>query len=218
MDNFLPQLISTLEATYPRLRAWLGDARFERAALWHFEHNPSFAWTLDACADDFGLTLHELFPDAPGLQELAWIELAVDNAFVPHDPWPVMPDGLIHVNWDTVHLRLSPSLVIAQATTNAADVWSAMNRGRRWPAGRLLAEPEGLLVWQRGYVSCLRSVDALELEAITCVQSFGSFSALCAMLTARLGERDGVARATAMLACWIGDELVTQLHHPHQLN
>ena len=52
MDNSLPQLVSTLEATYPRLRAWLGDERFERAAIRHLEHNPSYAWTHDACVDD----------------------------------------------------------------------------------------------------------------------------------------------------------------------
>jgi hypothetical protein len=218
MDNSLPQLVSTLEATYPRLRAWLGDERFERAAIRHLEHNPSYAWTHDACADDFGLTLHELFPDSPGLQELAWIERAVDNAYVSQDSWPVMPCGLASINWDTVHLRLAPSLVVAQATTNAADIWSALHRGGRQPRGRMLAEPKGMLVWQRGYVSCLRSVDAEEMEAISCVQELGSFTALCTMMAQRLGENEGVQRAIAMLARWIGDELVATLHHPQQLN
>jgi hypothetical protein len=218
MDSPLPQFLSTLEATYPRLRAWLGEERFERAALWHLEHNPSYAWTLDACADDFGLTLSELFPDSPGLLELAWIERAVVNAFVPHDSWPVMPYGLASVNWNTVHLRLTPSLVITHASTNAADVWSAMNRDRQRLTGRMLAEPKGLLVWKRGYVSCLRSVDALELDAIECVQAMGSFVGLCTMLGERLGEDVGVSRAIAMIARWIGDELVTGLQHPHQLN
>lgn len=218
MDTSLPQLLNTLEATYPRVRAWLGEERFERAAIRHLEHNPSYAWTHDACADDFSLTLNELFPDRPALLELAWIERAVDNAFVPHDPWPVMPCGLAAINWDTVHVRLAPSLVIAPATTNAADVWSALARGKPSPRGRMLAEPAGLLVWQRGYVSCLRGVDALELEAINCVQSVGSFAGLCAMLAGRVGEEDGVQRAIGLLAHWIGDELVTALHHPHQLN
>jgi len=217
-DTSHPPLIGTLQSTYPLLRAWLGEDQFLRAATWHLELNAPHAWMLDACADDFGLTLRELFPEQPDLQELAWIERALDNSYLADDLGPIAPASLAGINWNTVHLRLTPTLQITHATTNAADIWSAMEAGRHQPKGRLLASPKGLLVWRRRYLSCLRTIEPLELEAISCVQAFGSFSNLCVMLSGHLGEREGVSRAAALLASWLGDELVTGVHHPHQLN
>jgi hypothetical protein len=217
-DNYRTQLIAALETAYPKLRAWMGESLFLRAAIWHLERNPPEAWTLDAQLDDFSLTLFELFPDHPELEELAWIELALDNAFVPPDAWPITPVNLNRISWNTAHLRLAPSLQTAYATTNAADIWLAMNAGRIPPAGRVLASGGGVLLWRRGHMSCLRRVDLLEAEAIRFAQDFGSFPGLCSMLSERLGERAGVERAASMLASWISNELLILLDYPDDLN
>jgi hypothetical protein len=88
------------------------------------------------------------------------------------------------------------------------------------PEGEMLAEPGGLLVWRRQFTSCLKQVDALELEALLHLQENGSFAALCDMLVDRLGDEEGVAAAGTLLAGWLGSELIVGVeeaspHHNH---
>jgi hypothetical protein len=208
-NNYRAQLIGSLEQTFPQTRAWIGEEAFLYAAVKHIDQCPPHAWTLDAYADDFGDTLRLLFPRNPDIHELAWIESALSAAFVAPDAEPLAAAALLDLDWDRARLVLTPSLQTLPATTNAADLYWAMKEGGERPEAEMLAEPSGLIVWRQGYVSCLRTVDALEHEALVQVQANGSFAALCDALVERLGEDEGVARAGALLAHWIGSELVT---------
>lgn len=208
-NNYRAQLVASLEQSYPQLRAWIGEEAFLYSAKAHIDANPPHGWTLDAYADDFGDSLLKLFPDNPDIHELAWIEHALDASFVGPDAQPVTADDLAAIDWDTATLRLTPTLLTRRATTNAADIWWAMRDGKDKPEGEMLPEPRALLVWRRGYVSCLRNIDTLEHAALMHMQENGSFGALCDMLVERLGETDGVAKAGALLADWIGSELIT---------
>jgi hypothetical protein len=208
-NNYRAQLVGCLEESFPQVRAWMGEEAFLYAAVSHIDKHPPHAWTLDAYADDFSRTLVELFPRNPDIHELAWIETALASAFVARDAQPLTAADLAAIDWDSARLQLTPSLLSTRATTNAADIWQAMREGKDRPEGQMLAEPRGLIVWRRGFVSCLRAVDALEHEALVQLQANGSFSALCDMLIKRLGEDEGVARAGALLADWIGSELIS---------
>ncbi|WP_020653072.1 HvfC/BufC N-terminal domain-containing protein [Massilia niastensis] len=208
-NNYRAQLVGCLEESYPQLRAHMGEEAFLHAAVRHIGKYPPHAWTLDAYADDFDATLAALFPANPDIHELAWIELALGAAFIAADALPVGPADFAGVDWDTVHLRLSPSLRMRAATTNAAAIWRALGSGATPPESAMLPEPGALIVWRSGYVSCLRAADLLELDALATLQVHGSFSALCEMLVGRLGEDEGIARAGALLADWIGAELIT---------
>lgn len=208
-NNYRAQLVGCLEESYPQLRAHMGEQAFLHAAVQHIGKYPPHAWTLDAYADDFDATLAALFPANPDIHELAWIELALGAAFVAADAPPLAPADFAGVDWDTVRLRLSPSLRMRGAATNAAAIWRALGKGETAPDSEMLAKPGALIVWRSGYVSCLREADLLELDALAALRAHGSFSALCDMLVGRLGEDDGIARAGALLADWIGAELVT---------
>jgi hypothetical protein len=210
-NNYRAQLVGCLEASYPLLRARMGEDAFLQLAVKHIKLHPPHAWTLDAYADHLETTLEILYPDNPDLQELAWIELALGTAFVAADADPVDASRLAGVDWDTAHLTLTPSLLTRRALTNAAEVWRAMSAGADVPEAEMLAEPGALVVWRSGYLSCLRAADALEAEALAALQLHGSFATLCDMLAARLGEDEGIARAGALLADWIGAGLVTGL-------
>lgn len=73
----------------------------------------------------------------------------------------------------------------------------------------MLASPGWHVAWRSGFVSCLRATDALEGQALSALAEHGSFARICDLLAARLGEDEGVARAGALLADWIGAGLVT---------
>jgi hypothetical protein len=208
-NNYRAQLVGCLETAFPQTRAWMGEDAFLYAAVKHIDQHPPSAWTLDAYADQFNVTLRALFPHNPDIHELAWIESALSAAFVAADAAPLTPAALASVDWDQAHLQLTPSLHTRAATTNAERLYWAMQEGGERPEGEMLAEPCALIVWRRDFVSCLRSVDTLEHEALLQLQANGSFNALCETLVERLGEDEGVARAGALLANWIGSELIT---------
>jgi uncharacterized protein YndB with AHSA1/START domain len=208
-NNYRHQLVGGLEATYPRLREWMGEDAFLAAAVRHIDSTPPHAWTLDAYGDGFPATLSTLYPEHPHLLEFAWIEHALGAAFVAPDAPPLARETLATVNWGEARLQLAPSLLHRAATTNAEQIWDAQWQGAPTPEGEMLEQPGGLIVWRRNYTCVLKQVDALEYEALRQLQADGSFAALCGLLTDRLGDSEGIAKAGALLAAWLGSELIT---------
>ena len=210
-NNYRVQLTGCLEATYPHLRAFAGDAAFRHAAAVHIGRQPPRAWTLDAYGAGFETTLRTVFPDNPDLHELAWIEWSLATAFVARDAAPLDTARLAHVDWDRARLHFAPSLHMARLTTNAADIWSALQDGAEPPEAAMLPAPAGAIVWRRGYLARLRVLSTSDFEALQLARAEGSFGALCARLVDRLGADDGVAKAGALLAEWIGNDLLTRV-------
>jgi hypothetical protein len=219
-NNYRVQLVGCLETTYPHLRTFIGDAAFHHAAVHHVTRHPPRAWTLDAYGAGFEQTLRALWPDNPDLHELAWLEWALATAFVARDTAPLDPARLAAVDWDRARLGFTPSLQLARLTTNAADIWSALEAGAvgldAAPAAALLPEPVGVAVWRRGFVARLRVLDPPAYDALVLARAQRSLAAPCAMLVERLGANDGVAQAGALLADWIGSELLVRVSAPRQ--
>jgi len=208
-NNYRGQLVAALQSTFPHVRSFMGEEAFLHAAVKHVDAHPPHAWTLDAYADQFGETLRTVFPNNPDIHDLAWIEHSLGTAFVAGDAQPIGPADLAGVDWDNAWLRFSPTLMTAQATTNACDIWWALQEeGAQAPEAEMLAEPNGLVVWRRGFVSCLNTIDAQEYAALQFAQANGSFNGLCEFLVERLGEDEGVAKAGSLLADWIGSEML----------
>lgn len=210
-NNYRAQLVGCLQESYPQLRAWIGDEPFLHAAATHIARCPPHAWTLDAYGNDFRATLQSLFPANPDIHELAWIEHALANAFVASDAEPLDATALAGVDWENARLRFAPSLHIAPLTTNADDIWIAVRDGQASPEGQMLPEERGMIVWRRGYVTSLHTLDAVDFAALRHAIGDGSFGGLCDMLVERLGEDAGVAKAGSLLADWIGSGLITGL-------
>ncbi|WP_342118925.1 DNA-binding domain-containing protein [Pseudoduganella sp. OTU4001] len=207
-NNYRAALVGCLQESYPLLNAFIGEQAFLHAAATHINHHPPHAWTLDAYGDDFAHTLMALFPDNPDLHELAWIEHALGQSFVDPDAAPVAAEALAAVNWEQAKLHLTPTSHLRPATTNAADLWFALHNGEQ-PESEMLPAPGGLLVWRRGFTSCLRALDATEYAALSHLRHNGSFAGLCTLLVELEGEEQGIASAGAMLADWLGSELIT---------
>ncbi|WP_343730481.1 DNA-binding domain-containing protein [Duganella sp.] len=208
-NNYRSQLIGCLEHCYPLLRGWMGEHAFLGVAVRHIDAHPPHGWTLDAYADGFHATLAAAYPDHPDLHELAWIEHALNTAFVAADAAPVTQQGLAALDWECALLQLTPSLQLREAATNAEAIWSALWEQRPVPEGAMLDQPGGYLVWRRAHTVLLRQADALEYAALLQLQRDRSFAALCDWLVAQCGEQDGIARAGALLAQWLAAELIT---------
>ncbi|TFF13853.1 DUF2063 domain-containing protein [Pseudomonas sp. BCA14] len=212
-NNYRAQLVGCLEQAFPNLRRWLGEEAFLSASVSYIDQQPPHAWTLDAYPEGFYHGLKRVFPHNPDVHELAWIESALNEAFVAADAQPVPPAALAAVDWDTAHLQLTPSLRCHGLITNAEAIWSALWQDTPPPEAAMLEAAGGLLVWRRQFTSRLRQVDELELHALLQVQTDGSFAGLCEYLVQRLGEEAGVMQAGEYLAGWLGSELIVGVGH-----
>lgn len=207
-NNYRTQLVGCLQTSFPQLRAWLGDELFLKAAIAHIDSHPPHAWTLDAYGVDFGDTLKSIFPHNPDVHELAWIEWALSESFVAADAPHVSGETWHEVDWDRARLTLSPSLRQCPMSTNANDIWSALEDGVAAPESEMLEVPGGLIVWRSGFTCRIRSIDSVEHAALLSLRDDARFGALCDAMVEHLGEEAGIAKAGAFLADWIAGGIV----------
>jgi hypothetical protein len=213
-NNYRTQLVACLTASFARTREWIGGGAFEQAAAEHIDRVPPSSWTLDAYARDFPATLAALFPADPEVAELAWIECAMGEAFVGPDVEPLAADVLSDVDWDNAVLGFAPTLDLAELTSNAPAIWSALAQVEVPPAAEQLDAGGAILVWRRGQASHFRAIDRVERQALLWAWAGMPFAQLCEAMVAAWGERGGIARAGALLGQWIADGLIVTVAAP----
>lgn len=207
-NNFRAQLAACLEESFARTRDWIGGEAFHQAVIAHVARVQPSSWTLDAYPRDFPATLALLHPADPEITELAWIDLALGEAFVAPDAVALTVEDLGGIDWDRAVLDFTPSLDLADLTTNAPAIWSALAEGTEPPSVAYLPEAGAILAWRDGEAPRFRAVDQLEYQTVLRARAGMPFPALCAALAAALGEDAGVARAGAMLGQWLADGLI----------
>ncbi|VVT21861.1 conserved hypothetical protein [Sphingomonas sp. EC-HK361] len=210
-NTYRAQLAACLEESFPHTLRWIGGEAFHAAIVAHVTHVPPSSWTLDAYARDFPETLGMLYPADPEVAELATIERALGDAFVGADAAPVSAAMLADVDWDRAVLRLTPTLDLVPATTNATAIWRALDAGEIPPPAELLADPATILIWRQDLMSCFRTIDTAEEQAIRRARAGSPFAALCAALVDAHGAEDGVALAGNYLGRWLADGLITDI-------
>ncbi|PZU59161.1 MAG: DUF2063 domain-containing protein [Sphingobium sp.] len=213
-NNYRTQLIACLETGFAQTRRWIGDAAFHRAAALHIDRMPPCGWTLDTYGHDFPVTLAMLYPGDPDVAELAALERALEDAFVARNRAPFPAASMADVDWDRAVLIFSPSVIMADLTTNAPAIWSALAHEQEPPAAQALDIPASLLVWRADGVSCFRHVDGAEQHILREARNGTGFAGLCDMLARELGPENGIAAAGAMLGRWVADGLIVAVETP----
>jgi len=210
-NNYRAQLVACLEESFARTRDWIGGEAFHQAVIAHIDRVPPSSWTLDAYPRDFPATLATRYPDDPEIAELAWIDVALGEAFVGPDALALTVEDLGDVDWDRATLRFTPTLDIAELTTNAPAIWSALAAGQEPPAVEPLPEAGATLVWRQGLAAQFRAVDQYERRALLLARAGMSFPDLCAAMVGALGEEAGIARAGALLGQWVRDGMIVAI-------
>src|SRR6266404_9272663 len=212
------QLLGCLRDTFERVWVWLGDAGFEAAARKHIESHPPQSWTLCDYGDDFDRTLSGLYPDDREVAELAWLDWSLRRAFDGPDATPIGADAFAEVDWNTVILRVAPTLRVSSISTNCAALWTAIAEGRSPPAAARLPVPAALRVWRQGLSPQFRSVDSIEMRALLMAAEGASFATICAAIAARRGVWNAHESAGAMLAGWLRDGLIVGVEDASELD
>lgn len=150
---------------------------------------------------DVGAHLARFF-DASGmarhLGELARLERARLEVFDGEDAAPLSRDELAAldpVEFPALRLRLVPSSRVVEMTTNADDLWDALEDGREPPA--VTDASRVVLVWRREYTVIHRTLDADEARVASALADGTSFGEICEQLDAP------AERAIALLVRWL---------------
>ena len=207
-NNYRAQLVACLEESFAHTRSWIGGEAFHDAVVAHIGRVPPSSWTLDAYPRDFPATLAMRYPDDAEVAELAWIDCALAEAFVGPDAVPLTTDDLADVDWDRAVLHFTPTLDLADLTTNATAIWSALAAGDTPPAVEPLPETGAILVWRQGQVAQFRAIDRHERDALLTARAGLPFADLCNTMVDAHGEAAGIARAGALLGQWLADGMI----------
>lgn len=207
-NNYRAQLCACLEDAFARTRDWIGEEAFETAMIRHIRRVPPSSWTLDAYPRDFPDTLALLYPDDPEIAELAWLELALAEAFVGPDADSLSTADACNVDWDEAVLHFVPTLDLRAVTSNASDLWLALTAGERPPAAALYAERRAVIVWRQDQVSRFRLIDECEEQAILLVRSGLNFAELCQIFVELQGEEAGIQMSGGFLGQWLATGLL----------
>ena len=210
-NNYVSQLKTALRDSFPHLHVWLGESEFDRVADIHIARSPPASWTLDDYGRDFPLTARIVFPDDPEVWELAWLDLAMAQAFVARDQDPVEVGDLSDLDWDGARIAFVPSLRFSEALSNAAEIWSALEDQSVPPPAATSGEGGAYVVWRRSLTAHFRVVSTLEYQVISALYLRFTFADACEILRLQLGDDGAIVAAGDMLGRWIGDGLIAKV-------
>lgn len=205
------QLTDCLKEAFRQLLKWLGDEKFDKAALVHIETTPSCSWTLGDYGEGFDRSIASLYPDDPEVTELAWLEWQMTRAFIGCDATPLDVGALGEIDWDRAKLSFVPTLRLGELATNAGAIWSALATETMPPAGERLHTVAAVVVWRHEFLPCFRTIELSERDALERMLAGASFGELCQTLVARLGPDEGVRTAGEMLGAWLRDGMIASI-------
>ncbi len=211
LNNYRSQLLACLTASFPTVRAWIGDTAFDGAAATHVDTVPPRAWTLDDYGLDFPETLETLYPEDPEVAELARLECHLAVAFVGPDATPVGPAALTNIDWDNAIIHLAPTFELFPVTTNVGALRSAIQAEQTPPPVVRLPEPASIAIWRDRLTPMFRTVTAQEAAIFDQVREGRRFGEICADLIERVGAERGPAIAGSMLSQWLTDHMVVDI-------
>jgi hypothetical protein len=212
-NNYRAQLKGALRDSFPHVQLWLGHTEFDGLADIHIDRSPPASWTLDDYGHDFPSTARSIFPDDPEVWELAWLDLAMAQAFVAADEDPIAAADLAELDWDTAHITFVPSLRFTEALSNAAEIWNALENQSVPPRAAVLDERAAYVVWRQDFVAHFRLVSLLEYQVMTALYLRFSFAEACEILRLQVGDGAAIVAAGDMLGRWLSDGLIAKVEN-----
>lgn len=203
------RIAGALAADFPKLRALLGAEAFDALVVPYLRAYPTRHPSLREAGLHLARFLDERGQPAPA--DLARLERARvevfdgpdaargpmsrdDAAALPPEEFPRLPLGLV------------PASALVELSTNADDVWDALEDDR--PPPEAAARARAVLVWRRGLVVIHRTLEPDEAPALRRVQRGATFGEVCEVLAEAAPGADVAPRAIALLLRWLDAEIL----------
>jgi hypothetical protein len=208
------RLLENLHDAFEKTWAYLGDDRFDAAALAFIEEHPPRHRNLRWHGAAFPQWLATRFPEDADIAELATIDWQLRHAFDGPNASPLAPTelaGLSAEQWETVGFQFVPTLFLAPLRHNSVSIWHALDQERTPPVAETLPDPTWLLIWRKGWQPHFRTLPAMEHAALSQLLAGTSFAQVCASLSEQFSNQQAANVAAEHLRAWLQDELIVGL-------
>ena len=212
------RLLDCLHSGFDKCHQWIGEDSFRAAAAHHLILHPPASWTLDDVGRGFSDTLALLFPGDREVEELAWLEWEMQQAFTDPDEPALGSDDFVsraasfsEDQWRDLRLTFVQSCRSRAITTDCATLWTAIDQSLAMPPLDLPADTSTLLVWRKDLRCQFRLLDDREAEGLGLMRAGGRFHDLCEAVVQSADDQAGLALAGNMLGRWITDGLVSAI-------
>jgi Putative DNA-binding domain len=211
---YVSRLTEFLANDYEKLRAYVGEVRFNAMAEQYIAANPS----RHSNARWFGQVLPEWlktsghFSQHPECTELAELELALTTAFDSID-LPCLAiealGALAPEQIATTAFAFHPCLQTLNFKQNTVSLWSALQCEEEPPRPYAQDETQIVMVWRQGTQSRFRILGDEEAMALSNAREGVPFGTLCEMMAFSHGADDAAVRAATYLRGWFEAEVLT---------
>lgn len=218
-NAYRARLVDALRDTYERTARWVGEDAFRAAAAHHVIKTPPNSWTLDHVAEGFPEVLEELFAGDPEVAELAWLEWAMQRAFVAADSAPLSAAefaaasaGFGEEEWAGLRLTFLPSLHLRVLSHDAGALWNALAADDFGAPDYVLPAPIGLIVWREDLRPTFMPVGNSEGHGLEMMMHGANYGEMVEGLAEKIGDEGAVMQAGEMLGRWLGNGLIAALN------
>lgn len=210
------RLLEALDANYPVLHQWRGEAAFQTLGGAYIDVCPSNHYNIRYFGDQLPrfLKVVEPFCNTPELSEMAALEWALALAFDAADS-PVAGAAAVAAipvaRWPQMRLKFHPAVQRLDLHSNVLAIWKAVLAQTPPPEPQSQRDPTGWLVWRQNLSPFFRSLSVDEAWALDATHRGDNFAGLCEGLCEWIDAQNVAAHAAALLQQWITDGLVTEI-------
>ncbi len=207
-NAYVERLIDFLETDYEKLHALLGDEHFTTLARDYIATHPSK--TPNARWFGFKFPEHlrasDQYADAVLFADLAALERSLTDVFDAEDSDRLILDDLSAIppqDWPSLAFNPHPATRRVDLTTNAEEIWHALNEDETPPAPRTLGETRQIIAYRPEHMAMIRAMASDEAMMWDEASKGVCFSVLCEMLSIFSGEEEAAIHAAGYLQGWI---------------
>lgn len=214
-NAYSARLAEILENDLSAVSRYLGEELFAHVTAGYIAAHPSNVrnarWYSRRVADFLACT--PPFSRWPQVAELAAIELALADAFDAADATPFTLQDLTATpseKWASLVVRAHPSLRRLDTTTNAYEIWTAIEQDDETPSPRVLDQSQPLLVWRQDARTRLRALPIAEARGLDALLAGAHFAQACDAMTcdaSKNGQAPDASQFVAWLAGWCASDL-----------
>lgn len=199
------RLLDALRDDYPALAAVLGKTDFHNLITDYLLRHPPAHFSIRHAGDRLPafVATHACAATRPYLGSLAQLEAALIDAFDAANSRTATGADLAAIpagDWSALRFRFHPSVRVLHWRWAVHDLRRRVDRGDA--PGEPDQTPTAVCVWRRELEVLQRSVDALELDALTRAIHGAAFGDICAAADTAYAEATA-PRLAAMLAGWL---------------
>jgi len=204
---YVNRLVEALRSTYVKIHQILGDDVFAAMASAFVASNASTTRSIRWYGAQVPAFLARTAPYSgqPLLAELARFEWALAGVFDAADGLALTRTHIAQLDparWGELRFRFHASVRTLSFVWNSIAVWQAIDAAIEPPAPARSEHATTWLLWRHELKNYFRSLDPVELIALTWAIDGASVAVICDELRPRLAEAEIPARAASLIAAW----------------